>query len=220
MLYNAGDVVDVAGTAISIAYWCKSSSGFGIHVSKYLDGGSKQYATYQNSDDVFSAQFPDTQLSSGSFAAVSSWRHIVFSYDGSNVRIYGNGSLLATHAWTGSMPNTSQAFALGGNYDGGSVQYGFTGDLADVGIWNRALTSGEAASLAGGDRAETITSGLVEAFRLLSGSTGAETGVNGTVLSVAGTVGSAADPPTLDPPPAGDGQPPRSMHQYRLRRAA
>lgn len=73
---------------------------------------------------------------------VNRWVHIVFVYDGGTVHTYVDGERDKTITAPGGTGSTSSPLNLGrcGN---GSWQYGFTGRMDDVLIWNRALSEAE-----------------------------------------------------------------------------
>jgi hypothetical protein len=68
---------------------------------------------------------------------LNAWSHIAATFDGSNLRLYANGSLVATTAISGSIPVTTGVLRIGGNSVWGEY---FNGLIDDVRIYNRALT--------------------------------------------------------------------------------
>ena len=88
--------------------------------------------------------------------SLNTWHHLVFIYDGNNIKLYGNGNLEHT---TSSMtidnyPPHSAGFN-GNSYIGGvnDVRYGlfqaFTGQIDAVSIFNYALSSSQVTTLYG-----------------------------------------------------------------------
>jgi len=81
-------------------------------------------------------------------ADLDSWVHLAAVYDGSNWRLYRNGSVLSTSSSTaGPQPNAQARWAIGArhpNHGGGSA---FQGDIDEVQLWRRALQSSEVAAL-------------------------------------------------------------------------
>jgi hypothetical protein len=75
---------------------------------------------------------------------LNTWYHIVFTVDSSGGKLYANGVLISTHAWTGSSgaSNTTKLLKFGGQWDNW-----FNGTLDDIGIWNRALTQEEVSTM-------------------------------------------------------------------------
>jgi hypothetical protein len=76
----------------------------------------------------------------------NTWYHYVFSLDETGGKIYVNGTLVSTHAWTGAPGITSNNYKwkIGGSYDNGW----FKGVIDDIRIYNRVLTQSEITYLA------------------------------------------------------------------------
>jgi YD repeat-containing protein len=72
--------------------------------------------------------------------ALNTWAHLAVTYDGSNLRLYVNGTLVRTTPTTGSMSNSNRALRIGGNSTG--PQW-FGGLIDEVRVYNRALTATE-----------------------------------------------------------------------------
>lgn len=73
---------------------------------------------------------------------VNKWQHIVGTYDGTNLSLYRNGSLVNTYgaAATGNLINTTKSLTIG--LRGG--QY-FGGRISNAKVYNKALTATEVA---------------------------------------------------------------------------
>ena len=71
---------------------------------------------------------------------VNTWTHVAATYDGSQLRLYTNGALVASTAVTGSYQVNANPLWIGGN-----AVYGehFQGKLDELRIYNRALTQAE-----------------------------------------------------------------------------
>ena len=80
------------------------------------------------------ALYPSTTISA------NKWYHIAASYEGSNLRVYLDGSLLGTSTQTTTIDNSTDA-TIGTRSD----NYGdkMDGNLSNVAFWNRALSSDE-----------------------------------------------------------------------------
>lgn len=77
---------------------------------------------------------------------IDQWYHVVGTYDGSNIKIYVDGTLEGTQAYTATPAITDQPLVIGrwyGNYSG----YYHDGQIDQVRIFNKALTSSEVTSL-------------------------------------------------------------------------
>lgn len=99
----------------------------------------------------------NTNLTSGSGYAGAAlptaeklgWRHVFGTYDGTNVRLYFDGVLVSTVAYSATIAYQSTTrMQLGCRYFTGSgdIQL-FSGSMAQIGIWNRTLSLAEIQSL-------------------------------------------------------------------------
>lgn len=79
-------------------------------------------------------------------AMTTTWTHIVGTYDGANVRLYINGTLVSTMAKTGLLGYTDSTLRIGLAIPGSSLQY-FKGWIDDVRIYGRAITANEVSTL-------------------------------------------------------------------------
>ena len=71
---------------------------------------------------------------------LNTWTHLASTYDGTAVRLYVNGTLVATTAATGNMAASTGPFRMGGNPVWSEW---FSGLLDDVRLYSRALTASE-----------------------------------------------------------------------------
>ena len=71
---------------------------------------------------------------------VSTWTHLATTYDGSQLRLFVNGSQVATRAVAGAMPNSNGPLQIGGNR---VWPEWFKGQIDDVRVYNRALSASE-----------------------------------------------------------------------------
>jgi uncharacterized protein (TIGR02145 family) len=76
------------------------------------------------------------------------WHHFVFTVGKDKGNAYLDGKLFDTHLWTGDSGQSSNPYLwqIGGFYDDW-----FKGNLDDVGVWNRELTSNEVKKLYDGE---------------------------------------------------------------------
>lgn len=81
----------------------------------------------------------DTTHQTVSNVSTGTWYHVVTTYDGSNVRIYLDGTLDYTGPATGSVTTNATALYLGQRGDAASR---WDGRIAHVGIWNGTVLSG------------------------------------------------------------------------------
>jgi len=128
---------------ISIAVWIKFaqmgnmgvlSKGFGSVTEPYImayDGSSRYFQITDTVDTRF-------QASSAGGWPTGRWTHIVGTYDGVDIKLYQNGIVESVNA-IGSvdMKTNTSDLIIGAYY---SADYGSTGLIASVAIYNRALS--------------------------------------------------------------------------------
>lgn len=80
--------------------------------------------------------------------STSVFTHMAYTFDGTTLTLYINGSSVATYTVTGTNgtggPTTNQT-SIGG--DAGDYDRNYVGVVDEVGLWNRALTGAEITSL-------------------------------------------------------------------------
>jgi chitodextrinase len=81
---------------------------------------------------------------SGTALTANTWVHLASTYDGTNLRLYVNGTLVTTTAATGAITVSTGALRIGAN----SIwtEEAFAGLVDEVRVYNRALTAAEVAS--------------------------------------------------------------------------
>ena len=98
-----------------------------------INAGGVMYLGYNNN-----FQAPSTAN------ATNTWYHIVYTYDGTNAKIYKNGTFLGTTTKSWNTLNNSDAFDLGVGVGG---ELWFDGSIDDLKIYNYALSDSEVSSL-------------------------------------------------------------------------
>src|SRR6266850_1965080 len=71
---------------------------------------------------------------------VNTWTHVAVTYDGAAMRLFVNGTQVATTPQTGSLETNTKPLRIGGNSPYGEY---FQGRIDDVRVYNRALTATE-----------------------------------------------------------------------------
>ena len=151
-----GDYVDCGNDAslditdkVTIAVWVKTNdAGNGQH-NPYVTKGDCSYAIkhhISNSIEFFIYDDGDWHVVhfpvDGSFNDV--WHHLAGTYDGTNLKLYIDGTLEATTAYTGSIANNVFSVNIGRN---AQTERFYKGAIDDVRIYNRALTQDEIAAI-------------------------------------------------------------------------
>lgn len=143
--------------AFSISAWIKLETvGSSTIVGKFSDATGESYLFYVTSDGklrlLVSVSGTDSderfKTSSGSLST-GVWVHVVATFDPSaSMKLYINGTE-DTGTQSGSVPasfaSNTQPVTVGAN-SGGTPRY-FDGMIDEVGIWSRALSSGEVLEL-------------------------------------------------------------------------
>jgi len=76
-------------------------------------------------------------------AQANKWYYITGTFDGSNVKLYKDGSLVATKVFSGTLASVNSNTLIGASYFQDNIVDFWDGNLANVAIWNRALSSDE-----------------------------------------------------------------------------
>jgi Concanavalin A-like lectin/glucanases superfamily/PA14 domain len=79
-------------------------------------------------------------INGSSRLTTSVWAHLAATYDGTNLRLYVNGSLVGTRAASGAMVNSANPLRIGGSSVLGRW---FRGRIDEVRVYNRALSATE-----------------------------------------------------------------------------
>lgn len=136
----------------SLSLWVRMSGGGGdrsLLSSRSTATGAKGYTLSINNSDQVEVRLG--QGSPNSWGATTglpllsnAWTHIVFTYDGSTIRLYQNGTLQGSSV-SAYTQNISQPFYLGagGTENSPAASDFFTGDIDEVAIWSGVLSASE-----------------------------------------------------------------------------
>ena len=147
------------GSAFTVAYWFRASSG------EYFTN-STQCMTSSESEIGFLYSYPGYAVTLGASQSPTTyhddnWHHVTIRWDNSDIICnidsnFSTSSPTATGGATVSPPTwntTTSAISLGGKFDSpncttgvvGGIRsaYVLDGEMDDYGIWNRTLTDGE-----------------------------------------------------------------------------
>jgi hypothetical protein len=111
------------------------SSGENMNYGIWMDGNEKLVAGFETSGGA------DHFLTSSSTYNDDSWHYAVVTYDGSTLRLYIDGTQIASKSTLSAKPDSSGTYPLRlGANSRGTNNY-FTGEIDEVRIWNRAMSS-------------------------------------------------------------------------------
>ncbi len=138
----------------SVSQWHKfDSANVGSGITNDYSAGSDPTSIYrwEVQGAVNNIEFGVQNGSTWSEAAYNTnlgttWRHVVFTYDGANQRIYVDNSLVTTLACTFTVPySSSQRFTWGGRFQGANAP--IQASLAHIRYYNRVITTSEISTL-------------------------------------------------------------------------
>jgi hypothetical protein len=106
---------------------------------------SMAYSLYANNDinrasGHVSTGGAEVHTSSTAQLPLNAWTHLAATYDGTTLRLYVNGTQVATRAVTGTIDGSSLPLRIGGNNVWGEF---FKGTLDELRVYRRALTASE-----------------------------------------------------------------------------
>jgi len=148
-------------TTFSASLWVKITNAgqsgeiIGNVTGNNWAGGGIQFDYNGNGTLLWGALYGDPNTSNrfttgSSNIADGNWHHLVGTYSNGNKKVYIDGTLFAQQNDSSSTPiggNGSCHISLGSNSDNSYSPLNMDGQLSDVGIWNRELTSSEVTTL-------------------------------------------------------------------------
>lgn len=181
---NCGDIDALDGlSALSVSCWVKFTSFLVIGealVAKVKNNGGGSYdgwalqMWYEGSGNDFLLRISNanaTHIRTTDCAmSTGIWYQVCMVYDGSlsgdtnRLKCWMNGTQRATSVTAAGVPascGSSVAPVEIGNMHQESLEYGVQGHLAEVGVWNRALTSTEAVAVTSGKAPSFLPDGLI-----------------------------------------------------------
>ena len=147
------DHADFTGmTELSLSCWFKRDIDSGgneglINKSDTGTAADRSFGLYIGGGDVIEF-FTRTgaQVSCydhGITIALAQWYHVVGTYDGANMKLYLNGTLIHTAAQTGTITDSGEIFVIGARTSADSPQHFFDGQIAGVYVGATAMTESE-----------------------------------------------------------------------------
>ncbi len=135
--------LDLTG-AMTLEAWVRPTTNAGWRTALLKERGANLvYALYASNGarpttENFSAA--ENAAAGPSALALNAWTHLASTFDGSALRLYVNGTQVASKAASGVMPNTANPLRIGGNAVWGEY---FSGLIDEVRVYNRALSAVE-----------------------------------------------------------------------------
>lgn len=139
-------------TALSISLWMKDGGQTAekniINTSVY-DGVWRGWRFTRYSDQaagvLLSSGTNNLDVTFGTTLSNDNWYHIVFTWNGTTAYVYINNVRNSGWSWSYTISYaTTHNLTFGANQSGGQV---YDGEIDEVGVWNRALTSNEVSIL-------------------------------------------------------------------------
>jgi len=131
-------------TAITLEAWVyyDGSNGKGL-LGRWSTGSDNNYLLYTSniSKGQFYINTTAVSVLNTPTLTTGNWYHLVGTYDGSDMRIYLNGSEETNTSKTGSISTSSEPIEIGRYLSGTAYQY--NNSIAQPRIYNRALTAEE-----------------------------------------------------------------------------
>jgi Concanavalin A-like lectin/glucanases superfamily len=138
-------------TQFTVEAWADPVGGAGYYgavaASWYDDGvaprGSGIWTSSSDQWEIWMGDGANYYVLTGPSIIPNAWTHLAYTFDGTTLRMYVNGSLAASRAAAHS-PNASMAFGIGAaQYPGGGAHWQdfYHGQIDDVAVYNRALSA-------------------------------------------------------------------------------
>lgn len=198
--------IDITGTALTVAAWVRPDTTSGLHfiASKGIDSGNVQYNLYQNAAAIqFAIGDATSNDDLGVAAQVSSgsWQHFTGRKNGTGAgaqELFKNGVSVGTGTSNRTIQNTAQNLFIGQRSDNNAVT-AFDGLIAEVAIWNVALSNSNILSLGSGASPLGINPGNLKGYWRLAGTASPEpdSSGSGNSASIVGTVPAGASDPVI-----------------------
>ena len=141
--------------ALSIEAWVKLTGTDGNHHSILEAGYTSQTPPYvdyilgiNNSNQFkFGLTTAGAELETYSSSLTAGvWYYVVGTYDGANLKLYINTSLVSTTAKTGAVANNNQLVSIARAYRGGYNSEAFGGSVSSAALYSDALTPAQITS--------------------------------------------------------------------------
>ena len=145
---NAGADSSLNLSVFTISLWVNFTDGAGAEQAIRKWGSNRGIAIGTSGDVTNKFRFQASNSSSEKYVdssttvVANTWYHLTGTADGSNIKLYVNGSLENTVSSTITLDTASDNL-----YIGGFSSVKLNGKIANFGIWNRALSASEIESI-------------------------------------------------------------------------
>jgi hypothetical protein len=143
---NDSNLLDLTN-AMTLEAWVRPSTGAtawhtvmmkeradGLSYSLYSDNAGSRPSSWIRVGST------DRSVTGTSALPASTWTHLAVTYDATTIRLYVNGTQVATAASAGNLAVSGNPLRIGGNLIWGEY---YSGLIDDVRIYNRVLTAAE-----------------------------------------------------------------------------
>ena len=131
---------------ITIEAWVRPTvrSNWDTIVMKPSGSSARAYALYSgnsNGNVAGTLRLGSTERTvTGALLTLNTWTHVAMTYNGSIIRLYVNGTQVATRSASGSITTSGNALTIGGS---STFARWFAGTIDEVRFYNRALSQSE-----------------------------------------------------------------------------
>src|SRR5262249_39304445 len=132
------------------------------------------------------------------------WTHVVATFDGFTMRLYLNGTEVASRTFTGAITHSNATFRIGNGQTTNATQFPFKGLIDEVAVYNQARTPPQlSAAPTSWTLPKTAGSASINGaphadVHLQGGTLGGPGVITGDVTNTAGVVAPGNSPGTLD----------------------
>lgn len=171
-------------SAITLEAWVYATKSSGVQnvIAKSAAGGSSGYIFPRTDDGWTNTTFwlyiagSGWRAFSAPFPGRDAWHHLAATYDGSNVKIYVDGTLQTTQAQTGAIATSNSIAITLGNQPGLNEFFG--GAVDEVRVWDIVRTEAQIQASMNRELDPASQTGLVAYFTCNQGiSSGTNTGI-------------------------------------------
>ncbi len=148
---------------VTLAAWVYPARAAATGHECYITKGDLTYTLKEASTsgnvemNIYNAGWHTATLTGRTAADNNTWYHLAGTFDGSNIKLYLNGAVAATTAWSGTIATSTTNVCIGRDGAPSAGQRYYSGRIDDVRIYNRALTETEVAGLLINARASSPT---------------------------------------------------------------